>query len=47
MSDNAASWHLNNDGSWTRFAKAADGTPLLDVQDRIMAEVLHKRGARI
>ena len=47
MSDTAASWHLNQDGRWTRFAKAADGSPLTDVQDRIMADVLHKRGARI
>jgi polyphosphate kinase len=46
MSDSAASWHLNQDGSWTRFYQAADGSPLLDVQDKFMKDVLAKRGAR-
>jgi len=46
MSDTAASWHLNSDGSWSRFAKAEDGTPLVDVQDKIMRDVLAKRGAK-
>ena len=46
MADTAASWHLNQDGSWTRFAKDAEGTPLVDVQDKIMRDVLAKRGAR-
>jgi polyphosphate kinase len=46
MSDAAASWHLNQDGSWTRFYQAADGSPLVDVQDKFMKDVLAKRGAR-
>ncbi|MEN9715528.1 MAG: hypothetical protein RJA35_995 [Actinomycetota bacterium] len=46
MSDEASSWHLNQDGSWTRFYQDASGAPLIDVQDRIMRDVLAKRGAR-
>ena len=47
MSDAVASWHLNQDGSWTRFYQAADGSPLMDVQDKFMKDVLAKRGARV
>jgi polyphosphate kinase len=32
-----ASWHLEPDGSWTRVDKAADGTPLADVQETLIA----------
>jgi polyphosphate kinase len=46
MSDAVASWHLNQDGSWTRFYQAADGSPLMDIQDKFMKDVLAKRGAR-
>jgi polyphosphate kinase len=46
MSDAVASWHLNRDGSWTRSYQGADGTPLMDVQDKFMKDVLAKRGAR-
>jgi polyphosphate kinase len=46
MSDAVASWHLNRDGSWTRSYQAADGTPLMDAQDKFMKDVLAKRGAR-
>jgi len=46
MADTSASWHLNADGGWTRFYRDADGNPLVDVQDKIMRDILAKRGAR-
>jgi len=46
MSDAASSWHLNQDATWTRFYKDASGAPLIDVQDKLMKDVLAKRGAR-
>ncbi|MFM7030773.1 MAG: RNA degradosome polyphosphate kinase [Micrococcales bacterium] len=46
MGDTAASWHLNGDGTWTRFYRDAEGNPLIDVQDKIMRDILSKRGAR-
>ena len=46
MADTSATWHLDADGAWTRFAKDADGKPLVDVQDKIMKDVIAKRGAR-
>jgi len=46
MSDAAASWHLGSDSTWTRHAKNEAGEPLIDVQDKIMRDVLAKRGAR-
>ena len=46
MSDTSATWHLDSSGSWTRFAKDAEGRPLVDVQDKIMKDVIAKRGAR-
>jgi len=46
MADTSATWHLDAEGSWTRFAKDAAGTPLVDVQDKIMKDVIAKRGAR-
>jgi len=46
MSDAVASWHLNQDSSWTRFYQAPDGSPLMDIQDKFMKDVLAKRGAR-
>ena len=46
MSDTAASWHLNSDGTWTRFYQDAEGNPLIDVQDKIMKDILGKRGAK-
>lgn len=32
-----ASWHLDGDGMWTRHAHAADGTPLRDYQETLIA----------
>ena len=46
MADTSATWHLNSEGAWTRFAKDTQGTPLVDVQDKIMKDVIAKRGAR-
>ena len=46
MADTSASWHLAADGTWTRHKFAADGSPLVDVQDEIMRNVYAKRGSR-
>lgn len=46
MAETSASWHLGSDGSWTRRQHAADGSPLVDVQDEIMRQVYAKRGSR-
>jgi polyphosphate kinase len=46
MADTSATWHLDSEGAWTRFAKDAAGTPLVDVQDKIMKDVITRRGAR-
>ena len=36
MSDNASSWHLESNGSWTRHQFDAEGKKLTDVQDELM-----------
>ena len=46
MSDEAATWHLGADGEWQRHQYAADGKPLIDVQDKTMADVYAKRNSR-
>jgi polyphosphate kinase len=46
MDEGSSSWHLGNDGEWTRHHQDAEGKPLVDVQDKIMRDVLAKRGAR-
>jgi len=46
MGDTAASWHLDSDGAWKRVYQDAEGNPLIDVQDKIMRDILSKRGAR-
>jgi polyphosphate kinase len=46
MDDSSASWHLGPDGKWTRFKYDRDGANLVDVQDKIMAEVYAKRKQR-
>ena len=46
MSDEAATWHLGSDGAWTRHQYGADGKPLIDVQDKTMADVYSKRNSR-
>jgi polyphosphate kinase len=42
----SSSWHLGNDGEWVRHYQDSNGKPLVDVQDKIMQDVLAKRGAR-
>jgi polyphosphate kinase len=46
MSDQASTWHLGSDGAWTRHQYGADGTPLVDVQDKTMHDVYAKRNSR-
>jgi polyphosphate kinase len=46
MSHEAATWHLGSDGTWTRHQYDAAGKPLIDVQDKTMADVYSKRNSR-
>ncbi|MDD7929284.1 RNA degradosome polyphosphate kinase [Microbacterium sp. NM3R9] len=46
MSDATSSWHLGEGGVWTRHAFDEDGKPLVDLQDRTMAQVQRRRRAR-
>ena len=46
MDDGSASWHLGADGKWTRYKYDRDGANLVDVQDKIMADVYAKRKQR-
>lgn len=43
MSDEASSWHLDGSGNWTRKQFAADGSPLIDVQDELMRRIAGKK----
>jgi polyphosphate kinase len=43
MSDATASWWLNADGVWTRHSRAADGTPLQDLQEVLMWQISHRK----
>ncbi len=43
ISERTANWHLSSDGKWTRFSRAEDGTPLRDIQSRLL-ESRAKRG---
>jgi polyphosphate kinase len=46
MSDEMQSWSLNSEGEWLRHSSAKDGTPLADVQNETMIEIMtRKRGA--
>jgi polyphosphate kinase len=46
MSDDMQSWSLNSEGEWLRHSSAKDGTPLADVQNETMIEIMaRKRGA--
>jgi polyphosphate kinase len=47
MSDEAATWHLGSDGTWLRHQYGADGKPLVDIQDKTMADVYAKRNSRL
>ncbi|MDQ1215674.1 MULTISPECIES: RNA degradosome polyphosphate kinase [Microbacterium] len=46
MSDSTSSWHLGDGGVWTRHAFDDEGKPLVDLQDRTMAQVQRRRRAR-
>jgi polyphosphate kinase len=46
MSDQVSTWHLGSDGTWTRHQYGSDGQPLVDVQDKTMADVYAKRNSR-
>ncbi len=43
MSDSTASWHLGQDGQWTRHSKDADGLPLQDLQDVVMGQISRRK----
>ncbi|MEY9213953.1 polyphosphate kinase [Thermobifida halotolerans] len=38
MADSTSTWHLNPDGSWTRFTHDEEGTPLLDLQNTLRGD---------
>jgi polyphosphate kinase len=46
MADSTSSWHLGAEGEWTRHHVDADGAPLVDLQEKTMAQVLRRRRAR-
>ncbi|MGZ8804604.1 MAG: RNA degradosome polyphosphate kinase [Microbacterium sp.] len=46
MSDTTSSWWLGSEGDWTRHSLDADGKALVDIQDRTMADVQHRRRSR-
>jgi polyphosphate kinase len=41
-----ASWHLGADGTWSRAAVDADGRPLLDLQELLIAARSSRRARR-
>lgn len=46
MSDTVQSWTLKSSGEWLRHSRAKDGSPLADVQNETMADIMtRKRGA--
>jgi polyphosphate kinase len=46
MSDSTSAWHLEPEGEWIRESVDADGKPLIDMQDKTMANVQRRRRAR-
>jgi polyphosphate kinase len=46
MDEKSASWHLDSTGAWTRHQYDKNGAPLVDVQDKIMADVYAKRNSK-
>ncbi|SEB97162.1 polyphosphate kinase [Paramicrobacterium humi] len=46
MDDGTSSWWLEADGTWTRHAFDADGEPLVDLQDKLMALTSQRRRPR-
>jgi polyphosphate kinase len=45
FSDGTAAWHLDADGHWTRHERDADGQPLLDLQEHLVAATRRRRRA--
>jgi polyphosphate kinase len=43
--DGTASWHLQSDGRWDRHHVDDDGTPLLDLQEHLIAAARRRRDA--
>ncbi|TPW75525.1 RNA degradosome polyphosphate kinase [Schumannella soli] len=47
MSDETSTWWLGSEGEWERHSRAADGTPLVDLQSKLMTEIAaRKRSSR-
>jgi len=46
MSDTTSSWHLGANGVWTRHSVGEDGKPLVDLQERTMAQIQRRRRGR-
>ncbi|GAB3410443.1 RNA degradosome polyphosphate kinase [Schumannella luteola] len=47
MSDETSTWWLGPEGGWERHSRAADGTPLVDLQSKLMTEIAaRKRSSR-
>ncbi|MDJ1114961.1 RNA degradosome polyphosphate kinase [Microbacterium dauci] len=46
MADTTSSWHLGEGGQWTRYNADGDGKPLVDLQEKTMAQVQRRRRAR-
>lgn len=46
MDDKTSSWHLGEDGVWDRRSTDESGTPLVDLQDRLMLKTSLRRRPR-
>ncbi len=46
MDDKTSSWHLDAEGIWQRHSTDKDGTPLVDLQDRLMLKTSLRRRPR-
>lgn len=46
MDEGTSTWHLGENGTWTRHHRADDGSPLIDLQDRTMTDISRRRRAR-
>ncbi|GAA5032939.1 RNA degradosome polyphosphate kinase [Microbacterium fluvii] len=46
MSDSTSSWHLGDEGVWTRHHLGENGKALIDLQDKTMASVQRRRRVR-
>ncbi|WP_110588229.1 RNA degradosome polyphosphate kinase [Microbacterium suaedae] len=46
MDDASATWHLGENGTWTRHHVDAEGKPLVDVQDKTMSLIQRRRRSR-